>query len=51
VKSGSPSDPYVPALDCIGGASAARLADTLQDGCQMVCFGCMAGLYNAVENS
>ena len=26
-----------------GGASAARLADTLQDGCHLVCFGSMSG--------
>ena len=31
------------ALDCVGGASASRLAETLQDGCELVCFGCVTG--------
>ena len=31
------------ALDAVGGASAAALADTLQDGCQLVVYGCMSG--------
>ena len=30
-------------LDCVGGVSAARLADALQDGSRLVCFGCMSG--------
>ena len=31
------------ALDCVGGVSASRLAETLQDGCELVCFGCVTG--------
>ena len=31
------------ALDCVGGASAARLAHSLQDGGRLVVFGCMSG--------
>lgn len=31
------------ALDCVGGASALRLADTLQDGGLLVVYGCMSG--------
>jgi hypothetical protein len=31
------------ALDCVGGVSASRLVDTLQDGCPLVCFGCLGG--------
>ena len=31
------------ALDCVGGVSAWRLAETLQDGCELVCFGCVTG--------
>jgi len=31
------------ALDAVGGASSAALADTLQDGCPLVVYGCMSG--------
>jgi trans-2-enoyl-CoA reductase len=31
------------ALDAVGGTSAAALADTLQDGCMLVVYGCMSG--------
>ena len=31
------------ALDCVGGVSASRLVDSLQDGCPLVCFGCLGG--------
>ena len=31
------------ALDCVGGVSASRLAETLQDGGELVCFGCVTG--------
>ena len=31
------------ALDCVGGASTARLADTLDDGAPLVIYGCMSG--------
>ena len=31
------------ALDAVGGSSAVRLADCLQDGCPLVVYGCMSG--------
>jgi trans-2-enoyl-CoA reductase len=31
------------ALDAVGGASAVALAETLQDGCPLVVYGCMSG--------
>ncbi len=31
------------ALDCVGGQSAVRLADTLDDGAPLVIYGCMSG--------